>query len=141
MAECASLVLEPAFPLLKKAGTEGVVGTFALVFAGCGADVLLDVCHYLGGDGYLRGGQLASVAIGGTVALCALMGGPLTGASMNPARSLGTAIVAGVSTAQWLYLAAPFFGGCARSLCVSRGGLRSGCAECWMLLGGAVRRR
>ena len=55
-------------------------------------------------------GALAAVAIGATVCLCALMGGPLTGASMNPARSLGPALVAGVSSGQWLYIAAPIIG-------------------------------
>ena len=52
----------------------------------------------------------AALAIGATVALCALMGGPLTGASMNPARSLGPAIVAGLLDGQWLYLLAPVVG-------------------------------
>ncbi|HEY1014052.1 MAG TPA: aquaporin [Herpetosiphonaceae bacterium] len=55
-------------------------------------------------------GQLAAAAIGGTVALEALWGGPVSGASMNPARSLGPALVAGVWEAQWLYLVAPFAG-------------------------------
>ena len=41
-------------------------------------------------------GQLAALAIGGTVALNALWGGPVSGASMNPARSLGPALVTGV---------------------------------------------
>ena len=54
--------------------------------------------------------QLAGVAIGATVALGALFGGPLTGASMNPARSLGPALVLGQTTALWLYLAAPCIG-------------------------------
>jgi MIP family channel proteins len=52
----------------------------------------------------------AAVAIGATVALCALMGGPLTGASMNPARSLGPAMVAGIGQGQWLYMSAPIIG-------------------------------
>ena len=40
-------------------------------------------------------GQAAALAIGGTVALGALVGGPISGASMNPARSIGPAIVSG----------------------------------------------
>lgn len=55
-------------------------------------------------------GQLAAVAIGATVALCALVGGPLTGASMNPARSLGPALVAGIGDQQWLYVVGPVIG-------------------------------
>lgn len=38
---------------------------------------------------------VASLCVGGTVTLCALMGGPLSGCSMNPARSLGPALFAG----------------------------------------------
>ena len=55
-------------------------------------------------------GQLAALAIGGTVALDALWGGPISGASMNPARSLGPALVAGVWQDQWIYLVAPVVG-------------------------------
>ena len=51
-----------------------------------------------------------AVAIGLIVGGCALMGGPLTGASMNPARSLGPAIASGVWTAHWLYWIAPILG-------------------------------
>jgi glycerol uptake facilitator-like aquaporin len=52
-------------------------------------------------------GEAAAIAVGGTVALDALFGGPVTGASMNPARSLGPAIVASEWTDAWVYLAAP----------------------------------
>ncbi len=55
-------------------------------------------------------GQLAALAIGGTVALDALWGGPISGASMNPARSLGPALVAGIWQHQWIYLVAPIGG-------------------------------
>jgi MIP family channel proteins len=50
---------------------------------------------------------VAAIAIGLTVGLCAMMGGPLTGASMNPARSLGPALVGGEWRAHWLYWVAP----------------------------------
>jgi MIP family channel proteins len=49
----------------------------------------------------------AALAVGLTVGFCALMGGPLTGASMNPARSFGPAIVGGLWTAHWAYWVAP----------------------------------
>lgn len=55
-------------------------------------------------------GQAAAIAIGGTVALGALVGGPISGASMNPARSLGPALVSGDLTDLWIYLAAPVVG-------------------------------
>ena len=55
-------------------------------------------------------GIMAGAAIGGTVALAALWVGPLTGASLNPARSLGPALVAGRFDVLWLYLAAPVLG-------------------------------
>jgi MIP family channel proteins len=55
-------------------------------------------------------GAAAAIAIGGTVGLDALFGGPITGASMNPARSLGPAIIAGELDDLWLYLVAPPIG-------------------------------
>jgi aquaporin NIP len=55
-------------------------------------------------------GHLASIAIGATVALDALWGGPLTGASMNPARSFGPALIAGMWRDQWVYWVAPIVG-------------------------------
>lgn len=55
-------------------------------------------------------GAMAGLAIGGTVALAALFGGPISGASMNPARSLGPAIISGQFEHIWLYLSAPVVG-------------------------------
>jgi len=55
-------------------------------------------------------GQAAALAIGGTVLLDAMFGGPICGASMNPARSLGPAIVSGSLDHQWLYILGPVVG-------------------------------
>ena len=55
-------------------------------------------------------GVIAGIAIGGTVMLDALIGGPITGASMNPARSLAPAVFAGEYTNLWLYVFAPALG-------------------------------
>ena len=55
-------------------------------------------------------GNLAAVAIGATVALEALFAGPVCGASMNPARSLGPALMSGEMRHLWIYLLAPTLG-------------------------------
>jgi aquaporin Z len=56
-------------------------------------------------------GALAAIAVGSYVALAGLWGAPVSGASMNPARSLGPALVLGDWTAWWAYLAGPVGGG------------------------------
>ena len=55
-------------------------------------------------------GQAAALAIGATVGLEALFAGPISGASMNPARSLAPALISSTWTAQWIYLVAPLLG-------------------------------
>ena len=55
-------------------------------------------------------GEAAAIAIGGTIALDAMFGGPISGASMNPMRSLGPALVSGDLHAIWLYILAPVAG-------------------------------
>ena len=55
-------------------------------------------------------GAAAAVAVGGTVAFDALFAGPITGASMNPARSFGPALISGTWTDFWVYVAGPLLG-------------------------------
>jgi aquaporin NIP len=55
-------------------------------------------------------GEAAAIAIGATVIVDILVGGPVSGGSMNPARSLGPAVLSGQPTALWIYLVAPPIG-------------------------------
>lgn len=88
----------PTGPLHRAFVMEGVL-SFLLMF------VILNVS-----TGHREKGLMAGVAIGGTIALEALVGGPVTGASMNPARSMGPALVSGHLDSLWIYLAAPIVG-------------------------------
>ena len=73
--------------------------TFLLMF------VIMKVAH-----GSKETGMFAGIAIGSVVALEAMFAGPICGASMNPARSIGPAIASGHLEHLWLYVAAPIIG-------------------------------
>ncbi len=76
-----------------------IVLTLILMF------VILSVSTGLRGKGILTG-----VVVGGVVGLEALFAGPISGASMNPARSLGPALLSLNLSALWIYLTAPAVG-------------------------------
>ncbi|MBK9639134.1 MAG: MIP family channel protein [Bacteroidetes bacterium] len=110
-AVLASLSLHLLFPLNELLGGTMPAGsimqsfvleillTFFLMF------VILRVSH-----GSREQGIMAGMAIGAVVLLEALFAGPITGASMNPARSLGPAIVSGELQFLWIYISAPIIG-------------------------------
>ncbi|XP_027109660.1 aquaporin NIP1-1-like [Coffea eugenioides] len=54
--------------------------------------------------------ELAGIAVGATVTVNSLLAGPISGASMNPARSLGPAIVSNCYTGIWVYIVGPIAG-------------------------------
>lgn len=78
-----------------------VILTFFLMF------VILSVS-----TGAKEKGIIAGAAIGAVVGLEALFAGPISGASMNPARSLAPALVSGRIDSLWVYLLAPIVGAC-----------------------------
>ncbi|XP_071728562.1 nodulin-26-like [Rutidosis leptorrhynchoides] len=63
--------------------------------------------------------ELAGVAIGVTLAFNVLIAGPITGASMNPARSIGPAVVANEFKNIWIYIIAPILGAVSATLIYS----------------------
>jgi len=60
--------------------------------------------------------QFTGIAVGATVGLEAIFAGPITGASMNPARSIAPAMVSGNITELWIYILAPIIGAILASL-------------------------
>jgi len=110
-ALAASGVLRLAFPGHRTLGaTIPSIGIgAALVFEILLTFVLMFVIIHVS-QGAKEKGIMAGIAIGGTVALEALVFGPLTGASMNPARSIAPALVSGMLNHQWIYILAPVIG-------------------------------
>ena len=84
-------------------------------------------------------GPLAALGVGAYIALAGLWGSPVSGASMNPARSLGPALVLGDWTSWWAYLVGPVAGGAIAVgfayVLRGRGGDRSGVAAAQGTLG------
>ena len=107
----AALLLRGLFGLVKDVGatiprygiTPGLVMEIVLTF------LLVTVIL---GTATNRGlvGHNASIAVGGTVTLCSLFADPISGASMNPARSFGPILVSGYFTDAWIYLVGPLAG-------------------------------
>ncbi|CAM8883405.1 unnamed protein product [Rhodiola kirilowii] len=79
--------------------------TFILMFVICGA-----------ATDHRAIKELSGVAIGGTLMFNVIIAGPITGASMNPARSIGPALVAGVYENLWVYVVAPIVGAIAAAM-------------------------
>lgn len=63
-----------------------------------------------------RNGNVAGLAIGLVLTMDILFGGPLTGASMNPARTLGPAVATGDLSYVWMYFVGPLAGGAVAAL-------------------------
>ena len=74
-------------------------------------------------------GITAGIAVGSVIGLEAMFAGPISGASMNPARSLAPALISGHLEHLWIYLAAPILGACLATFacrCVREPGCCSG---------------
>lgn len=107
----ASFTVQLIFPLSKTMGATLPSGsssqsfvlefilTLLLMF------VIMGVAHDERAEG-----EMAGIAIGATVTLEALFGGPISGASMNPIRSIAPAIVSGHMSGLWIYVTAPTLG-------------------------------
>lgn len=89
----------PAGPIMQTFVLEVII-TFILMF------IIIQVA-----TGSKEVGIMAGLAIGLVVWLNATFAGPISGASMNPARSLGPAIISGNLQHQWIYVVAPILGG------------------------------
>ena len=60
-----------------------------------------------------RAPRIGGLGIGLCVLMCVLVGGPITGAALNPARAFGAALVSGTWGSHWIYWVGPLLGGAA----------------------------
>ena len=110
-AFAASLTLRALFPDSATLGATlpaGAVGQSFILEAILTAILMLVILAVSSGS--KEKGITAGIAIGATVALEAMFAGPISGASMNPARSLAPAVVSGQTKDLWVYFAAPIAG-------------------------------
>jgi aquaporin NIP len=107
----ASLVLKLLFPANSNLGSTVPSGTliqsFVLEFF---LTFFLMLVILTTADESKYSGVIAPLAIGATVGLEAMFAGPVCGASMNPARSIGPALVSGNFSTLWIYILAPVSG-------------------------------
>lgn len=110
-AIAASAVLRFLFPENATLGATLPAGTLvqAFVFEFLLTAILMFVILNVS-TGAKEKGVMAGASIGAVVAFEALFGGPISGASMNPARSLGPALMSGRLMELWIYLIAPVLG-------------------------------
>lgn len=110
-AFAASALLQILFPINETLGATLPVGApwrsliLEMVLAFMLMLVILSVS-----SGPKERGIIAGIAVGGVVGLEALFAGPISGASMNPARSLAPAVVSGLLDNAWIYIVAPISG-------------------------------
>ncbi len=107
----ASAVLRLLFPTHKGLGSTVPAGTPTSALA---MEILLTLFLMLVilrvSTGAREKGITAGIAVGAMIGLEAMFAGPFCGASMNPARSTGPALVSGQLAHLWVYLAAPCIG-------------------------------
>lgn len=113
----ASIFLRLMFPIHETLGSTIPTGSLAqswilesMLTAGLMYVILTVTLSPCGTTGGSKNKITTAMAIGGVVTLAALFAGSISGASMNPARSLGPAVVSGNMEVLWLYLTAPILG-------------------------------
>jgi aquaporin Z len=110
-ALAASAMLRILFPTSKLLGGTQPTGTAWQSFTlECVLTAILMFVILNVSTGAKEKGITAGIAVGAVIGLEAMFAGPISGASMNPARSLAPALVSGQMTALWVYLFAPVLG-------------------------------